>query len=51
MSQEERMKVCKEAQICLVCISPNVNFTSAHLTDCPVMKAIQRDGRGNSIAR
>ena len=39
------MKVCKEAQICLVCINPKVNFTDAHLTDCPVMKAIQRDSK------
>jgi hypothetical protein len=39
------MKVCKEAQICLICISPKVNFTFARLTDCPVMKAIQRDGK------
>ena len=45
MSQKERMKVCKKAQICLVCISPKVNFTSDHLTDCPVMEAIQSDGK------
>ena len=36
LSQEERMKVCKEAQVCLVCISPKVAFTPAHITDCSI---------------
>ena len=45
MSLEERLKVCNESQICLVCISHKVTCTPAHMTDCSVRKSIQDEDK------